>query len=305
MTLMTMGCIGELDTASSIHDLRILAIQADPPESYLVIDESARTIRDRDRGDIEFRLTTLVADVVDGGLVTRPRHYRVSTCPEPESGRCEGLDGELVLGEGTFTGETFEVDFEFTAAHAGLLEAAIRADAYFGFGGLPVLLSVKVWTDEVVEHAAKTLVLHLPTLSLEDEPVNANPPPPKLLIGKEGEPIGEEMRLSIVGDTQDLDIDPSDAEREPASYQVPTFTGGTLALDESWTYDWFTTRGRYQPESSGGLNPISMKPLSALTTLDLDDGSPGNFVSWVVLRDSRGGVSWTRFEGRFEDPDPL
>ncbi len=289
LCLCLCGCIGELDTASSVHDLRILALRADPPECYLGRDEA------------KFRLTALVADAEDGALVERPRHYRVSTCPAPEDDRCEGLEGELVLGEGTFSGETFSVDFEFTAAHAALLEAALRADAYKGFGGLPVLLSVKVWNGEAVEYAAKRLVLQLPGLSIAGAPANENPPVPQLIV--DGVDIGEGARVEIAGRSAAIDIDPA-ARAAKAPYLVPTFSGGTLSLNESWSYAWFTTRGTYAPEVTGGINPVSQADLPAETALRLDDaGEPGAFTSWVVLRDGRGGVSWARFSGRFT-PSP-
>ena len=280
------ACIGELDTASQDHDLRVLALKADPPECYLGRDEA------------RFRLTALVADVEAGALVERPRHYRVSTCPDPEGGRCEGRAGELVLGEGTFSGETFALDFAFGASHAALLEAALRADAYHGFGGLPVTLAVKVWTDAATEYAAKSIVLQLPTLSLEGEPANENPPAPVVLVN--GAPIAADGSLAVAARSLELDVDPA-ARAEKPDYRVPTFTGGALTLHESWTYAWFSTRGAYAPESTGGLNPVSQADLAVATTLQLDDDDePGPFVSWVVLRDGRGGVSWTRFAGRFE-----
>lgn len=290
LVLCLGGCIGELDTASAVHDLRILALRADPPECYLGRDQAA------------FRLTALVADVKAGTLVERERHYRVSTCPAPQDDRCEGLDGELVLGEGTFSGETFALDFEFTAAHAALLEAALRADAYKGFGGLPVLLSIKVWTEEAVEYAAKRIVLQLPGLSLDGEPANENPPAPLPIV--DGQAIDPGARVRIAGRSAAIDVDPA-ARAAKAPYLVPTFSGGTLQLNESWTYAWFTTRGKYAPEVTGGLNPISQADLPAETALELDgDDAWGDFVSWVVLRDGRGGVNWARFAGFFAEPSP-
>ena len=290
LSLALSACIGELDTASSVHDLRVLALRADPPECYLGRDAPI------------FRLTALVADVEEGVLVEAPRHYRVSTCPAPEDNRCEGLDGEIVLGEGSFSGETFAIDFEFTEAHASLLEEALRADTYLGFGGLPVILSVKVWRGDSVEYAAKRLVLQLPGLSLEGEPANDNPPEPLLIV--DGAPLTEGEVIEIAGQALTIDVD-SEARAAKPSYRVPTFSGGALTLNESWTYAWFTTRGTYAPETTGGLNPVSQADLSAETTLELDEAdAPGDFTSWVVLRDGRGGVSWTRFSGRFVEVSP-
>ncbi|MBR2980038.1 MAG: hypothetical protein IKC51_08915 [Myxococcaceae bacterium] len=290
LSLVLSACIGELDTASSVHDLRVLALRADPPECYLGRDEP------------KFRLTALVADVEDGLLVDAPRHYRVSTCPAPEDSRCEGLDGEIVLGEGSFSGEEFAIEFAFTEAHAPLLEAALRADTYLGFGGLPVLLSVKVWRGDSVEYAAKRLVLQLPGLSIEGEPANDNPPAPRLVV--DGAPLAEGEVIEIAGRELSIDVTPEAREAKP-SYRVPTFSGGALTLNESWTYAWLTTRGAYAPETTGGLNPVSQADLSAETTLELDaSDAPGDFTSWVVLRDGRGGVSWTRFSGRFVEVSP-
>lgn len=287
LCLCLCGCIGELDTASVVHDLRILALRVDPPECYLGRDEA------------KFRLTALVADVENGALMTRGRHYRVSTCPAPEDDRCEGLEDELVLGEGTFDGETFAVDFEFTAAHTSLLEAALRADAYKGFGGLPVLLAVKVWSGERAEFAAKRVVLQLPGLSIEGAPANENPPPPRVIVG--GRAIDGDTRVEISGRAVAIDVDPASREAK-APYLVPTFSGGTLQLNESWTYAWFTTRGAYAPEVTGGLNPISQADLPAGTALELgEEDEVGEFQSWVVLRDGRGGVSWARFSGFFTE----
>jgi len=91
-----------------------------------------------------------------------------------------------------------------------------------------------------------------------------------------------------------IDVFPPDpALRE--EYVVPLFSGGVRKLRENWTYTWFTTKGHFTPESSGGYNVLQRFDLpteSMLTLSDVKD-SPGDLEVVVVVRDERGGEAWT------------
>ena len=284
--LFLCACIGELDTKSRVHDLRILAIQATPPERYI------------QEGNLSFQLDVLAPLGSGYGVL----NYRVSTCPDPDQGRCEGRDGELVLGTGSYSGDTFTLGFSFGLEHLDLLKAAIEADPWHGFGGLPLTISVKIWQEgreDFPEFAYKQIVLQIPGLSLEGEPPNENPPPP-ILTDADGGIFDLDAAIEIEGDSLKIDVDPADRDARP-KYNVPTYSGGTLSLDESWTYEWFTTRGSFNPESTGGINPVSGLPMTSVTEIFLDSGEePGGFTAWCVLRDGRGGTSWRRFTGIFK-----
>lgn len=283
------GCVGELDTRSSVHDLRILAIQATPPEVH-VLDAAAA-------GSQTFRLEVLAPDVSGGALAGAERHYRVALCPKLSSGRCGLPEQEVLVEEGVYSGDSFGVTFTLGLSSAELLLSTLEQDPWHGFGGLPLPVTVQVWNDGgAVEHAYKEIVLQIPQLSVEGEPDNENPPPPVLTDAEGALLPASGVTVPLPGDWK-LDVDPAAREARPR-YSVPTYSGGTLSIDESWTYQWFSTRGTFAPETTGGLNPVTGEALSAVTTLTTTskDGE-GDFIIWCVLRDGRGGVSWTRLNG--------
>lgn len=286
------GCIGDLDTRSSVHDLRILAIQATPPEVH-VMDAAAA-------GEQTFHLEVLAPDIAGGVPAGGERHYRAALCPKLSSGRCALPEDEVVLAEGTYDGDGFGVTFTLGVENAALLLKTLEEDPWHGFGGLPLPVTVKVWNDRgEEEHAFKEIILQIPRLSVEGEPDNENPPPP-VLLDADGAPLAEAgVPVPFPGEWK-IDVDPTARDARPR-YNVPTYSGGTLSIDESWTYQWFSTRGTFAPETTGGLNPVTGEAISAVTTLTTHkkDG-PGEMTVWCVLRDGRGGVSWTRFTGNAE-----
>ena len=274
---VALGCVGSGDQPSNVHDLRVLAMQADPPERYLA------------DGIPYFKVRALIGDAPG---VRRDKSFRFSTCPKPDRLRCEGLEQEVVLGEGTTTGELAEVEL-IAPTDEAFFKKAIEADAYRGFGGLPLLVALRVGADAEQVWGAKRLVLQLPPpLSVPGQAANLNPPEPVILLNEA--PLPAASRVELRGAEISLDLaEPAPGAKE--TYLVPTFDGATRELVEAWQFSWFTTKGHFSPETTGGFNPLTQEDEPAKTKLVIPAGEePGDLVIYVVVRDGRGGESWTK-----------
>ncbi|MGC4117785.1 MAG: hypothetical protein QM765_25165 [Myxococcales bacterium] len=74
-------------------------------------------------------------------------------------------------------------------------------------------------------------------------------------------------------------------------------------LHESWLYSWYTTKGYFSPESTGGWDSILRKQAETKTTLQLPvDTVPGPFKIVCVVRDGRGGETWTIRDAEYLGP---
>ncbi len=303
--LAASACLGDLERASNVYDLRLLGIRVDPPDLVIPdLDPKAPQIPSIPVFEIEAR-------VGDAFGATRPVQYRITTCPDPDRLRCEGQEGALVLGEGTVENGVARARLfdrlDQLLQFQKLLEDAIAADTYKGFGGLPLLLGVHVWSGEEEVWGAKRLVVWLPMRPdgdvLRQVPglrPNVNPPPPAVTVDGVIALPGDRPRIK--GRRIPLDVFPPDpALRE--EYVVPLFDGGVRALRENWTYAWFTTKGHFTPETSGGYNPLQRfdLPTEAVLTLG-DDDQPGDLEVVVVVRDERGGETWSVRQVTWEGP---
>ncbi|MBI5542977.1 MAG: hypothetical protein HY901_03755 [Deltaproteobacteria bacterium] len=307
IALASAGCTDALDHVSSVHDLRILAIGSDPPDSVMPAGVDPRS------GGVPplpvFRIKLLLGD---DPQAQRSVQYRVTTCPKADRMRCEGLDGGvgsvMVIGEGSAVpvGGIVEAEvtlgrFEQLAELYPLIQKAIEEDPYKGFGGLPLAISVRVWAgdEEVVGGSRIPLWLPIPWATPGLVP-NVAPQEPEVLFDGIVALPGDLPEVRSGGFPLDVFEVPDDLKE---SYVVPTFDGATKTLRESWSYSWFTTKGYFAPEGTGGYNPALQEDNDTDTQLQiLDSEPPGEFKVVCVVRDGRGGESWIIRDAFFAGP---
>jgi hypothetical protein len=71
--------------------------------------------------------------------------------------------------------------------------------------------------------------------------------------------------------------------------------GGSRKLRESFRYSFFSTQGRFSPNRTGGADPVTRVEAPTEAKLTLVEGEPtGDFTVYVVVRDGRGGETWSR-----------
>jgi hypothetical protein len=289
------GCVDNVDHASNVHDLRVLAMRADPPD-FIVSDLGSGALPALP----SFTVQSLIYDPPQGH---RDIHFSYSTCPSPVNERCEGVDGEIAMTEGTVTGGialgTLGATAEQLSQFATLFTTALADDPYHGFGGLPLTMALHATasTDEI--WGAKEIVIWLPIpKAIDGQQPNKNPPPPDLMIDGVVVLVGDKP---LVRDGTPFDVFPPDPSLKE-SYLVPNFDGTIRALTESWSYSWFTTKGRFSSESTGGWNQIFQADNDTPTTIELGGETPGDFEVIVVVRDGRGGESWVIRQATYQGP---
>ncbi|MFN7130641.1 MAG: hypothetical protein ACK4N5_01075 [Myxococcales bacterium] len=328
LALVCAGCVSPEDIASRVHDLRVLGMQAEPPE-YVMTDPVLLGVLAKVIGrqqipeqQVQFlntqiptvRMRALVIDPQGNG---RPVHYRWTTCYYPESFRCEGTATEVVLGEGLVTNEEAAADFRLDFERVATI---INIDSLKGLGGVPVQVTLRVWTDAQEMYATKRVVVTPPIKSLNLERLaelqrGGQPPDPAVLLAEFEKiklpnkvantnppapwPLLEGLLL-VPGEAPEVKASPQPVfsafpQRElQEEYVVPTFEGGVRTLQENWRYSWFSTLGYFRPQRTGGIDPNTLEEEQQEAKLNLlPDDPAGEFRVWTVVRDGRGGENWT------------
>jgi hypothetical protein len=313
--VVMVGC-GQLDTADRVHDLRLLAIRATPPEQVLPVAFTANgsvlsTIGQKvPTPPAPVTVTALLADPAGAG---REVSYRFSTCVQLDSDtrRCtEDTPAYQVLSEGTVVptdlgaepSVTFSPDYK-------LIGELVRRDSLHGFGGvnLPVQIEITAGDESVAGFKRVTFEFGTPPLP----PPNHNPElqaldyngatwlaeampqflaasaPTRGIPGTGGADGGTDTGTNTVTPI----VDPAGFEE----YDRPTFDGEPpVHFTETWRYSYFATRGSFSPGTAGGGNAATGNDGSTASRWSTVEGqtSAGPMTVWVVVRDGRGGESW-------------
>jgi hypothetical protein len=307
---VALGC-GEFETPSIVLDLRILGVQAEPPEIVSPFDPDDPTAVELD--DVE--LCALFADP------TRSRRLRwnMVACAPRSSRRCDSVTRPWVdIGSGTIedpeeAGEP-QAACGTLAASAGLLavlQDAIENDSFSGFGGIPVQVELWVhgedesfadaqfgtkrvlYSPEIPAGRVANTNPHLDGLTVEREGVTPDPEDPELL------PLGRcrDVAPLVAAPGERITITPVEPEGVREDYVVPTLDGGSREFTENLTYSWYATAGAWNREESGGPKDVvgNEPPLDSTFTAPADPAVVGDGLEvplWIVQRDERGGQAW-------------
>jgi len=306
LLLLLQGCTPDFDDVWKVKDLRILAIQADPPEVLLHVQSS-----------------TSIPPVTVRALVVDPRisadqqlDWELWACT-PEARTCDQASTHIQVHRGRSRLDQIQTSFQLTP---DLLADALRRDQYRGFGGVPVKVQLNVWPkgEAVPVLGMKRLVYAFHESPLGQSPAtgtlsgpcrprttspcdeglvcdgdgicrkipNRNPRLTRLLAGREpivdGWSVLAGSRITLWPETSEQDLEP---------YWVFTFDGGTLALKEYLSYAYFVTTGRLSSPTTGG-EPSPFVDLRSNISSRWVPLTAGQTNVWVVARDDRGGTGW-------------
>lgn len=264
------SCMTDFEEPSEVLDLRILAIQATPPE--VLLDDDVPAVE-------------LVALVTDPRDPLREVSYHWRACGLTAELRCSDADWSIDLGEGSaptseLTG-VLEIDDE-------LRDAARQTDTFMGFGGLFFVAQLTV---EEGGPERRDAIKQVPGSSgfPEGTSENRNPSPPGLLHDGAEWPEPEVLEVSPGAE---VSIEPTAPEGDAESYSVYRFDLGVQDLEEYLGYSFFASAGSWTRNGSGGSpDPIAVETslASVWTAPDVE----GDVTIWVVVRDGRGGTAWT------------
>ena len=302
--LAVAACTPTLDTPDQVHDLRLLAMQVDPPEVIVNGDNGIPTAPIAPIGPpMSIKVTALVADPEGMG---RSVHYVFSTCAQIDESdslvdnsthRClVGQIGYLELEQGDFVpGVSSELELHHNFQPSSLLlDEAQQLDKYQGFGGLPlpVQLELRAGGEDVV--GFKRIVYSAPITSPPQAP-NANPA--LLGVTVDGQDWAEADSLAFA--RADHVFVPTPDPNNVESYQRLTFDHQLLQFHETLRYAFFTTMGKFNNPVTGGISNRTGELIDPDSTWS-PPGAPasGTVSFWFVVQDGRGGENWTVRQGQ-------
>jgi len=292
--LCLLACTPDFDDAWLVKDLRILAMRADPPE---VIAPSL--------ADPLPPVSVDVLAVDPSHDPTRTMHWEAWVCSAEEQHCADAqFKQQLKAAETALS----EVTLDGFVASPELLQACLDADPLHGFGGLPVMIEVRLDDGEHRVRAVKRLVYTFPLpyspLPQGKQP-NHNPSLDHVDFADAGQVVGDQTLSAATGQT--LEIVPAASAGAAEDYVVTTNDGpgddqhnapGQQQLQEYLRYAYFATAGQLIRDVTGGRpDPYDAKANSddvASTWIAPTDQHEATL--WVVIRDDRGGTDWLRID---------
>jgi hypothetical protein len=273
-----VGCTPDFDEVWQVKDLRILALRADPPEILGSIEEAIPAVH------------------VDG-LIVDPRgpdelfFWEFWVCT-PEELSCDKARQQHLVKEGHTPLSEISMDYYLDRE---LLLASIEADVLKGFGGVPVMVELRVSRGEYSARAIKRLAYG--TVTPPEKKPNHNPSLQRIMADDQ-----DVTPPLMVATEKEVKLLPEASAESKEDYVVTTFTGGSRSLTEYLTYSFYATSGTISNASTGGKpSPFVTKN----TVTDLSSGwSPDPLVEaatlWIVIQDDRGGVGWTTLPAKIQ-----
>jgi len=264
------ACTPDFAAPSAVTDLRILAVQADPPEGQY-----------DDAGVDPMQLRVLAVDPRDAG----PMVLHAQLCAPTDSRRCDG--GQVLdLGEQPLSA-TLLIPPE-------VVSQARESDDLKGLGGIRVQYSFSVQNGGTPVYGSKVLLF-----SPRGGTPNRNPVLSQVNLTRDGQPSG----VAGPGDTLvlpggvEIGLRPVLADGSREDYVTTDLRGNLVTLREQPRYGFFVTPGAEFSADTADEPLDGGAPKDGLTRLTGHSGDGG---LWIVVRDGRGGESWTELRWSVE-----
>jgi len=269
------ACTPSFEGPEIVRDLRVLAVQAEPPEATIDLSTGKAA---------PVQVRVLAVDPAPREAMTASG----SLCFPTDSRRCDEVQNvsigaaQMVADEGPSW--TLQVP-------PAIIQAAVQEDDLRGFGGVRVQLSVNVADGDPhgPVFADKVLLFSPPGGS-----VNHNPSIASLELTNDGAPAGPGLgggRPSLpVG--VPIGILPHLAEGEGGAetYTTTDLQGNAVTLTESPRYSFFALAGADLDTAIADEPLPGTRPPKGLVRLTPLQAGPGTL--WIVVRDGRGGIGW-------------
>jgi hypothetical protein len=273
------ACTPNFQSQGEVVDLRVLAVQAEPPEAQF----------DPDAGTVEPVKLTVLA--VDGARRDAGATLTARICGATDSGLCD--EGPSIAAE-TLTRDGGDV---FTATlvlpQAVVFEAADASDLR-GFDGVRVQYSFSIddGDDAGPQTGEKVIVYSQKTdAGLLGHP-NHNPilAGAKLVQPDGGtQTVADGQPLSAAAEVA-LGLTPILPRDQIETYQTLDLRGNLITLPEFPAYSFYTT-GNAEFDNDTASEPVDggAAPPQGLTRFTAHAGAG---TMWIVVRDGRGGESF-------------
>jgi hypothetical protein len=306
------GCTSFQDP-NIVVDLRVLAIDAEPPDQVITVDLNAPPDPTALLGQlVPVQVCALVADPG----ANRALAWSMTICPfatdTAVGDRCSDPTQRVAVGDGTIADPDTTVPeptlCASVAPNAGVLLDAINNDKLMGFGGIDYDLELTIGgvggaaADAVV--ASKTLRVlpkipdtvtpnHNPSIDHVDMSINGAAATPLPLIR-----CAENPSPPVVPPATKVRLTPVEPDGVRETYVAPTLDGKGQTFTETLTYQWTATDGSFSRGTSGGPHQLSGLPAPLFTDFKTPAASTlqakgaTNISLWIVQRDERLGVHW-------------
>jgi hypothetical protein len=271
-----LACTPDFAAQSDVSDLRVLAVQAEPPEAQYDAQSSPPTVD-------PVVVTVLAADPRSSSPMT----MTFQLCAPTDSRRCD--DGPATDPVVRALSPTI-----LEVPPAALLQA-LAADDLKGFGGVRVQFSFSIDDGDArgPTYGSKVLLF-----SPRGGSPNRNPRIDDLQLTQAGVAFGPgavppETTLELPLDVE-IGLRPRLAQGSREQYATVDYRGNPVTLEEQPRYSFFVTPGAEIGVDNAdepidgvappdGLSWIAARKADATGTL------------WIVVRDGRGGESWAKF----------
>ena len=302
LAVLTGACGPSFQGPETVEDLRVLAVQATPPE---VIYPTSRPT------EVEAELRFLVVNPAAPGV---PVDWRLTGCVLQDDSRCDPAL-ETVLGEGR---DPLGEIAAMVTLPKDLIDASFAADLYQGIFGAAVWVQGVVLQDGEPEVRFVKSILLSPDYGI-GRAANVNPWLDEILAGEEDDEValerdrGGTWRVSAGEKIRLLPVAP-DAARETyvvpafdfegaldpaaiAAGELPDVTFTTEELDEELVYHFYASLGDLSTATKGeGIN-VLLESDQDRVDRDLSveftpPKEPGTGTLWFIVDDERGGVGW-------------
>jgi hypothetical protein len=306
LAALAAGC-GSFEDAAIVIDLRIVGMEAQPPEQLVAFDPSAPPAPET----IQLAPVEVCAHVGDPG-VSRSLDWQMTACPIGDDLRCDSDRPTLAIASGTIEDpEEAAVAPTLCGTVPGggeplpLILDAIAEDTLGGFGGIDLIVLLRVVptggaeADAIYGSKRYRYAAQLPA----ERRANNNPSVEVFLTW-----VNETARDPLVyGRCRDqaapltltagdeLSLEPVEPAGAREDYVVPTFDGCSRMFTESLTYQWLAGDGEFSRNSTGGPRDAfgNSPPLDTKWRTPPADEvtAPIDVPLWINQRDERLGAT--------------
>jgi hypothetical protein len=134
-----------------------------------------------------------------------------------------------------------------------------------------------------------------------DQRANLTPALPGLQLGGEAWPASAPLQLSGRGPFRTLPDDLTPWQEDYVVPSIPDQAGNVSRIDlvESWKLSWYTDYGTFSTATTGGTD-LAGRPSKHNNEWRLPATPEERDVTyWVVVRDGRGGLSWSTYRAHY------
>ena len=321
------GC-GNFQDVSTVVDLRVLDISADPPE-FLVDPMNLG-------GPFTTRLTALIGDPAGGDRAVSvealacPRTIDAVTAATGQNGIvCQPFDPQSTATDASVAVTEPPPAPPATATRTGLGDAelvlpfsfpsdllvrAYQLDPYASIGfQLPIAFQLTVTAGAESEVAIKRVIFSVPPDGHGDQTPNANPEIPALVTYATRDSAANAVDPQPVDLAQPLPaalgaslwLEPQGADREAETYFTRELTHEAMPqvvvseMRETLRYYFYATAGTFTPPSTNTIVSV-VRQMPDRAHLESQYQAPlvmpadPQITFWIVVRDERGGSSWIK-----------